>query len=82
MTVTPHDIGTFLVSSRTREDIEHLVDLTNAAEPQCSCESFMDFKTSGSKTPCAHIEKALHFQSGNKPNTATRGSIFALLFRK
>ncbi len=78
MTVTPHDIDTYRVSSRTREDIEHIVDLSNPKKPQCSCEAVMDFKT---QTFCAHIEKALHFQNGNPIQPAAQGSIFALLFR-
>ena len=44
MTIKPHDIGTFLVSSQSR-DIEHLVDLQYIEEghskPRCAwgCES-------------------------------------------
>lgn len=43
MTVTPHDLGTFLVSSRTTEGQAYLVDLAWAEEPWrkprplCSC---------------------------------------------
>jgi hypothetical protein len=79
MTVTPHDIGTYRVSSRTRAEIEHIVDLSNPKNPQCSCEAVMDFKT---QIFCAHIERALFHQSGKPTKRENHGSILALLFTK
>lgn len=45
MSITPYDHGRFLVSSRSRVDLTHLVDLSHQDEPwrkphpMCSCES-------------------------------------------
>ncbi len=55
MTIKPHDIGTFLVSSQSR-DIEHLVDLQYIEEghskPRCAC-GCEEYQCKGHI--CAHI---------------------------
>lgn len=58
MSVEPYDINTFLVQSRTREDVKHIVDLSDFT---CSCESALDFKTSSPRDPCPHIEAAIYY---------------------
>lgn len=74
--VQKHDIGTYLVSSRTRDEIEHLVDLSDNT---CSCEAALDFKTTTPEHPCAHVEAALAFDSGQKLTRRNGGSPTASL---
>lgn len=75
MTVTPYDIGTYLVTSRTREDVEHLVDLSDLT---CSCEAALDFANTTPENPCAHVEAALAFRAGAKRHRPRQSSPFAL----
>lgn len=60
MNVEPYDRNTYLVQSRTREDVKHIVDLD---EMTCSCEAAMEFMTTSEKAPCHHIESALAFRA-------------------
>lgn len=56
MIITPRDIGTYLVKSRTDSEVEHIVDIN---ELTCSCPAFMEFKTASAENPCAHLEETL-----------------------
>lgn len=63
ITVTPHDLGTFLVSSRTTHGQEYLVDLAYMEEPwrrpvpKCSCwPSYCHGRV------CAHIVATVEFE--------------------
>lgn len=76
MTVTPRDIGTYLVTSRTRAEIEHLVDLSDMT---CSCEAALDFETTSPVAPCAHVEAAIAFRAAAKPARRRPAPAFALL---
>lgn len=73
--IRPHDANQYWVPSRTRADMEHLVDLSDMENPECSCEAFMDFSTTKF---CGHIESALafHFNAQPKPSG---GLPFAIL---
>lgn len=76
MSVTPYDRNTFLVTSRTRPEIEHLVDLSDKT---CSCEGALDFGTTNPSEPCWHIEQAIQFRAkATKPKRRSY-SPFALL---
>jgi hypothetical protein len=55
MNITPHDIGTFLVESRSRPDEVHIIDVNDRT---CSCESFQFNKT------CQHLKILM-----NEPDT-------------
>jgi len=65
MTVHPHDIGTFMVSSESRPDMCHLVDLHYQEEKRskpvmiCGCEeSFIKGHT------CKHIRFLVEYLKG------------------
>lgn len=67
MSVIPFDNGTFLVSSRSRPGMQHLVDLCwqdspkDKPRPACFCEAFAaNEKTKGQ--PCAHILAAVDYE--------------------
>lgn len=77
MTVTPHDTNTYLVTSRTRPDVSHLVDLSTHPA-KCGCEHVLDFNG----THCAHIEAAIMHKAGVKPFISHTGSILCLTLRK
>jgi hypothetical protein len=49
--------GVFLVESRSRIDIKHLVDVEgfDGEDVYCSCEAF----TIGKARPCIHIERII-----------------------
>ncbi len=74
--VRKQDLTTFLVQSRTRDDVEHLVD---ALEGTCSCEAMLDFATATPENPCAHVEAVIMFLAGAKPHRPRRSSPFAIL---
>lgn len=76
MTVRPHDIGTYLVTSETRDDIEHLVDLSTM---ECSCEAALDFALRSPSDPCKHILAVIATQAKKTPARPRQGSPFALL---
>lgn len=67
MTITPHDIGTFLVSSETR-DGHHIVDMN---ERTCSCEAF-----NFGQNPCKHLDAV---RAALNPKINTPFNIAALL---
>jgi hypothetical protein len=48
--ITPHDLGTFLVESRTDPEDSHIVDLREAT---CSCEAYLFNRT------CEHLRRVL-----------------------
>jgi SWIM zinc finger. len=50
MKITPHDLGTFLVESRSDPENSHIVDLREAT---CSCEGFQFYQT------CFHLRSVL-----------------------
>jgi len=50
MKITPHDLGTFLVSSRSRRGQYHIVDMREAT---CSCEAF------ATRGTCRHLRAVL-----------------------
>lgn len=53
--VEPYDTGTFLVSSQTRRDVRHIVDLE---ANRCSCEWSLQFgQDTATKQPCAHLKR-------------------------
>lgn len=76
MTVTPYNPGQYLVTSRTKEEEEYLVDLNTK---ECGCPAALDFKTSSPESPCAHVEAAIAFQAGARAPRPRRASPFALL---
>lgn len=51
--VTPHDQGTYLVDSGSRDEEAHIVDVV---EMTCSCEAFTLGIYKGQ--PCLHLEEA------------------------
>ena len=56
-----HDIDTFLVSSDSREDLWHLLDLHGESGlPECSCESFEITLLKTHKTIiCPHVRRVI-----------------------
>lgn len=58
MSVIAHDIGTYLVSSRSNKETHHIVDVN---ELTCSCPAFMEFSSRDAENPCVHLEAALAF---------------------
>lgn len=64
MTVVAHDIGTYLVSSRTEPEVEWLVDLSTL---ECSCPGALEFGATSPDHPCVHIEAAMAFAHQAKP---------------
>lgn len=62
MTIRRYDLRRFFVSSRTRQDVEHLVDTEEAA---CSCEACLDFATEEEPKMCAHLEAAIAYETGS-----------------
>ena len=79
MIVTKQDPGTYLVTSRTVEEYEYLVDLTDPDKPECGCPGFLDFGITDSDHPCAHIEAAISFRAGQKIERKAGGSPCAFL---
>lgn len=75
MTVTPYNPGQYLVTSRTRAEVEHLVDITTG---ECSCEAALDFKTTTPDHPCAHVEAVYAFIGGAKPHRPRPSSPLAI----
>ena len=55
--------GMFLVESKSRGDIKHLVDIEgfDGEDIYCSCEAF----TIGKIRPCKHVKRVVEF--GDKP---------------
>ncbi len=76
MTVTPYNPGQYLVSSRTEEEVEDIVDVETL---ECGCPAALDFATTGPRNPCAHLEAALAKHAGAKPRRPRRTSPFTLL---
>lgn len=78
MTVTPYNLNQYLVSSQTREEVEHIADVETM---ECSCEAALDYKTRSASDPCPHLEAALAFHSrANKtPARPLCGSLITLL---
>jgi uncharacterized Zn finger protein len=54
MKITPHDLGTFLVSSRSRRGQYHIVDIREAT---CSCKAF------NIRGTCRHLQAVLLTQT-------------------
>lgn len=75
MTVTPYNPGQYLVTSRTKDEVEYLVDLNTM---ECACPGALDFATTSPEHPCAHIEAAIHFRAGAKPHIPRPGSPLAI----
>lgn len=71
MSVTPYDQGTFLVSSRSRPEMQHLVDLAYCEEPwmkprpYCGCE---DCHAKDGHI-CKHIEAVVAYEQAQKTIT-------------
>lgn len=74
MTITPYNPGQYLVSSATRAEVEHLVDVVEMA---CSCEAALDFGTRGPNDPCSHLQAVLAMGS-RKPAKRRTASVLAL----
>lgn len=76
MTVTAYNPGQFLVTSETRDEIEHLVDMSDLT---CSCEAALDFATRTPSDPCKHILAVIATKAKKTPARRRQGSPFALL---
>lgn len=61
MKITPRDIGTYLVESRTRKGEHHIVDVIDNT---CSCEDAADGKQ------CDHLAEVIRFHNGIQPPEA------------
>lgn len=58
MNVVKYNSDSFLVSSRTEDEVEYLVDLSTL---ECSCPGALEFKATDPGHPCAHVEAAMNF---------------------
>lgn len=62
--VTPYNENSFLVSSRTDDESEYLVDLNSM---ECGCPGALEFGSTDPLHPCAHVEAAMAFAHRAKP---------------
>lgn len=73
MNVVKYNSDSYLVSSRTEDEVEYLCDLSDMT---CSCPGALEFGSSSPEHPCAHVEAAMAHAHRATPRHRTAFTFF------